>query len=432
MSTVESFDSRGDANVSPEPTRFAVNVTKDALRQIRGGHPWVFDGSITKIKGPGGTTGAEAQPGDLAVVFDDKRKFVAVGLYDPDSVIRIRILHRGSPRAIDSEFIAEQIAAAAQVRLDSFDDSNTNGFRLVHGENDGLPGLVIDRFADVVVIKVYSNAWLRYLPWIIRAIESLASKFSTGISTVVLRAARSIDAEGYSVHDGLALLGEQPEGPVVFKENGLRFEADVVSGHKTGFFLDQRDNRRLIRSVAKGHDVLDMYSFSGGFTVSAAAGGARSVLSVDINPWAIEATERNLHLNRRINNVRHCAHEAITGDARSAMRKLTEDKRSFGVVVVDPPSFASNKNQVQGALRTYGELTRLACGLLRPGGTLFQASCSARVDPISFRQSVIESAYAAGYELSDLREMGQPVDHPVGFAQGEYLKAIIATVNRRR
>lgn len=442
VSTVESSDSPEGANVSQEIRRIAVSVTKDSLRQIRGGHPWVYDGSITRLKPPAGVDPADLEPGDLAVIFDDKGRFAAVGLFDPDSPIRVRVLHVGTPRNVDDEFFAERVATAAAVRLDHFDDSDTNGFRLVHGENDGLPGLIVDRYADTAVIKLYSAAWFPHLGSVMASLRrALATAVpsapgSKDLRAIVLRLSRSLGEPGAGVDtgdgDGATIWGEAPSGPVAFKENGLRFEADVVHGHKTGFFLDQRDNRRLIRSLANGKDVLDVFSFSGGFSVSAAAGGARSVHSVDISPWALEAAARNVELNRRIGNVRRCRFSSTVGDARRVLDDLAGHRRNVDLVVVDPPSFASNARQVSSAIRAYSDLAGQACALVRPGGTLFQASCSARIDRIQLQQAVIEGAHRAGYSLVDVREYGQPIDHPIGFAQGGYLKAITATVLRNR
>lgn len=407
----------------------AVNVTKDAMRQIRAGHPWVYDGSITRIKPPAGVVEHELAAGDLAVVFDDRRRFVAIGLYDPESPIRIRILHHGKPRSIDRAFMTERILAAAAIRLDAFDESETNGFRIVHGENDGLPGLVIDRFSDCVVVKIYTTAWIPYLDDVVHAVGEFGRRLPAGLRSIVLRTARAVDPG--TVGDGSVIFGHDVEGPVVFRENGLRFESDVLHGHKTGFFLDQRDNRRMIRSLARGDVVLDVFSFTGGFSVSAAAGGAASVHSVDVNPLAVATTKRNMALNDHIRNVRRCEHRTTTGDAYEVMEHLGCERVRHDLVVVDPPAFASRRSQVSGALRAYGELTRLACGLLRPGGRLFQASCSSRVTPIDFQQVVIEAAHRAGYDLSEIDETGQPLDHPIGFVQGQYLKAITATVHPR-
>lgn len=415
------------------PHRLAVSVTRDALRQIRSGHPWVYDGSITRVKPPAGVSDREIRAGDLAVVFDDDRRFAAIGLYDPTSPIRVRILHHGKPLTIDTAFFTERIMTAAQVRLGAFEESETNGYRVVHGENDGLPGLVIDRFSDCVVVKIYTTAWLPYLDDIVVAIRQFGRQLPAGLRSIVLRTARSVpgDDPTHVPQDGDLLFGHPVDGPVVFRENGLRFESDVVHGHKTGFFLDQRDNRRMIRSAANGCDVLDVFSFTGGFSVSAAAGGARSVHSVDVNALAIEATRTNMALNDRIRTVRRCDHTTTVGDAYDVMEDLAAQRRRHDLVVVDPPSFASRQSQVPGALRAYGDLTRLACRLVKPGGRLFQASCSARVTAIEFQQVVLEAAHGAGYELSDIVETGQPLDHPVGFAQGAYLKGMLATVHRR-
>lgn len=427
---------RSPNGTPPGPSRIAVRVTKDALRQIRAGHPWVYDGSITRLKPAAGLTEEQLRPGDLAVVFDERRRFAAIGLYDPTSPIRIRILHRGAPRAIDGEFFSERILEAARPRLEAFDESRTNGYRVVHGENDGLPGLVVDRYSDCVVVKIYTPAWIPHLDHVVQGIREFAKSLPAGLRSVVLRTSRSVDARHLdeAVRPGPSngpLYGHPVEGPVVFRENGLRFEADVVHGHKTGFFLDQRDNRRMVRGIAAGRDVLDVFSFTGGFSVSAAAGGAARVHSVDVNPLAIGATLRNMSLNDRIRNVRRCEHTVTTGDAYETLAGLVRDHRRYDLVVVDPPAFASRRSQVPGALRAYGELTGLACRLVRHGGQIFQASCSAPVTPIDFQQTVIEAAHEAGRELSAITETGQPLDHPVGFAQGRYLKGILATVTRR-
>ncbi|MGB3410281.1 MAG: class I SAM-dependent rRNA methyltransferase [Microthrixaceae bacterium] len=409
----------------PESRRLAVRVTKDAARQIRGGHPWVFDNSIVSIK-------PEGSSGDLAVIFDDKRQFMAVGLYDPESPIRIKVLHHGKPRTIDGTFWQERLEAAQQIRLNAFDPERTNGYREVHGENDGLPGLVLDRYGDVHVLKLYSAAWLPHLDDLVQGIQtvfqpaSLVLRLSRGLSQTVRR------RPGAGVSDGQVLTGEIPGGPVRFVENGLRYEADVIHGQKTGFFLDQRDNRARVRRLSHGAKVLDVYSCSGGFSVNAAAGAARLVHSVDISEAAIASAKRNMALNGSRPEVRACSHQVAVGDAMTVMSQMITAGRSFDMVIVDPPSFASKQSQVEGALRAYAKLTEMACQLLVPGGRLVQASCSARVTADEFNVAVVEAAHGAGFLLDDLAETGHGVDHPVGFAQGAYLKAVFATVHRAR
>lgn len=408
--------------------RLAVRVTKDAARQIRGGHPWVFEKSIVSVK-PDGSAG------DLAVIFDDRRQFMAVGLYDPESPIRIKVLHHGKPRTVDRNFWVERLSAAQSVR--SFDLTRTNGYREVHGENDGLPGLVLDRYGDVFVLKLYSTAWLAHLDDLTEAIRTVFDP-----ETLILRLSRGVEKSSSGGPGSLGgtnrpsragvLIGELGDGLVRFVENGLRYEADVVHGQKTGFFLDQRDNRARVRRLSHGARVLDVYSCSGGFSVNAAAGGAKLVHSVDISEAAIASGKRNMALNASRPEVRACSHQVAVGDAMAVMSQMIDAGRSFDVVVVDPPSFASKQSQVYGALRAYARLTDLACRLVVPGGRLVQASCSARVTADEFHVGVIEAAHRAGFDLTDISETGHGVDHPIGFAQGAYLSATFATVTPAR
>ena len=224
----------------PGARRVAVRVTKDALRRIRGGHPWVFDGSVTSVR-------PEGRTGDLAVIFDDRRRFRAIGLYDPASPIRVKVLHQGEPTPVDGDFFERQLRTALERRAPLVASDHTTGYRWVSGENDGLPGLVVDRYADTIVVKVYTAAWFPHLTPVVGAISRVVDA-----DRVVLRLARSVEPPDSPLFDcplvdGAALLGDLPDGPVRFLEHGLRFEADVVHGQKTGHFLDKRDNRLLVR-----------------------------------------------------------------------------------------------------------------------------------------------------------------------------------------
>lgn len=412
--------------------RAAVRLSGDALRQVRGGHPWVFDSSIRSVRPAGGAAIEDLRAGSLAVIFDDSGAFVAIGLWDPDSPIRIRVLHRGGPTPIDGEFFAERVEFAAQRRSGLSPD--TTGWRVVNGENDALPGLVLDRYDDTLVLKLYSAAWFPHLDQVLDAVvaSQRPRRVVLRLARVVARAAPDArDGSGRRLADGVTLVGDEPREPVRFTENGLVFEADVVHGQKTGYFLDQRDNRARVRAMSDGADVLDVYCASGGFTVHAAAGGARSVHSVDISPGAIAATARNLAHNSGIDAVRRCEHRATTGDAMDALAAAATRGERYDLVVVDPPSFASKQHQVPAALRAYQRLTTLAVALVRPGGHLVQASCSARVGTDAFVDAVTDAALAAGRSLAAPEVTGHALDHPVGFAQGAYLKAVFARVEDR-
>jgi 23S rRNA (cytosine1962-C5)-methyltransferase len=437
----------------PWSRRPAVRVSKDAQRQIRGGHPWVFDRSIVSIK-PGGRSG------DLAVVFDDNRRFLALGLYDPDSPLRIRILHRGRPQTIDGDWLAAAIARAVDRRrpllgspsedgaggqdpLDRPGSNRTDACRLVHGENDGLPGLVVDKYADNLVVKLYTSAWLPWLKHLVAAILSgTGDAFAPAeqAQRVVLRLSRhvateaeasaSIGPSGSMIGDGVVVHGPILEANVEFVENGLTFEADLLHGHKTGHFLDQRDNRRLVGELSAGQSVLDVFACSGGFSVNAAAGGAVSVTSVDRSDPALELARSNMQRNG--DRTGHCHHRTITGDAFAVMDDLIEQGRRFDVVVVDPPAFAQRKSQAGRAIGAYRRLANLGAQLTEPDGLLFQASCSSRVSETELCEAVAVGIAKAGRVGTELRRTGQPLDHPVGFAQGRYLKAVVNRLDRGR
>lgn len=400
-------------------SRLAVRVTRDAARQIQGGHPWIFDRSIVSVR-PGGSAG------DLAVVFDDQRRFMAIGLYDPASPIRIKVLHAGSPTPVDDSFWLGRLGDASALRSGLRADASTTAFRWVHGENDRLPGLVLDRYDDTTVLKAYSAAWAPHLDAVVAAAQQVMPS-----ERVVMRLARNVAREVGGTEAATALVGDLPPGPVGFVENGLRFEADLVRGQKTGHFLDQRDNRLRVRALSARTRVLDVYSCTGGFSVNAAAGGAVSVHSVDASPGAIATARSNMALNQALATVRSCRHDQTVGDAMRTMQAMAARGQRFDLVVVDPPSFASRKDQVGAALRAYGRLTDLALDLLEPGGTLVQASCSARVTAHEFFDVVETTARRRGVMLVQETRTAHAVDHPVGFPEGAYLKSVFATVARR-
>jgi 23S rRNA (cytosine1962-C5)-methyltransferase len=398
----------------PNDKRLAVRVTPDALRHIRAGHPWVFEESVTSI-------GHEAATGDLAVIFDNDRKFVAIALYDPDSPIQFRILHAGGPTPIDDDWWRSTIRSALDVRapFTTAPDAVRLAYRVLNGENDGVSGLVVDRYADVLVVKLYSAAWFPHLVTVVRALLDL-----TGCSGVVLRLARNLQIrEAFGLRDGDVIAGEVPDGPVRFVEAGLEFEADVRAGQKTGHFLDQRANRIAVGSMSSGRDVLDVFASTGGFSVHAAAGGARSVHAVDLSAPTLAAAERNMALNAHLESVEACAFTTEVGDAFEIMVQLARAGTTYDIVIVDPPSFAQRQANVEGALRAYTRLTHLALRLVRPGGTLVQASCSSRVTAEQFFAAVAAAAEAAGRPLTELARSGHDLDHPVTFREGGYLKA---------
>lgn len=396
----------------PDERRIALRVTPEAERALRGGHPWLFERAITRQSHQG-------QAGDLAVVFDRKDRFLAVGLYDPHSTIRARILQRGEPAAINRDWFAARLAEAAQLRAPLL-AQQTTGYRLVHGANDGLPGLVVDRYERTLVLKLYTSAWLPRLRDLLPALAEAAPA-----ERVVLRLGRAASPQ-HGLSDGTILSGPPLEDAVLFSENGLRFEADPVRGQKTGFFLDQRENRARVEELAAGKSVLDVFAYTGGFSLYAARGGARVVVSLDSSAPALESAARNMVLNRHHPAVAAASHELLVEDAFEGLARLGKSRRRFDVVIVDPPAFARRQTQVAQALVTYARLTRLGLGVLRPGGTLVQASCSSQVGAEPFFEEINRAAAQAGRPLREIERTGHPLDHPIGFKEGAYLKCLFA------
>ena len=400
----------------PAEKRLAVHVTPAAARALRSGHPWLFDQGIRRLS-------HEGQAGDLAVLFDAQRRFLAIGLYDPDSPIRVKVLQHGQPAPIDAAWLAERIHAAAALRAPLLTPA-TNSCRLIHGENDGLPGLVLDRYADTGVLKLYTLAWLPHLRAVLEGIAAAAP-----LSRLVLRLSRGMQARPGALHglaDGQVLWGAPLAGPVSFLENGLTFTADVVQGHKTGFFLDQRDNRARVGELSRGRTVLDVFAYNGGFSLYAARGGATSVTSLDVSEPALRVAQHHFALNKGVGDVAAAQHYLLIGDAFVLLDNLAGQGQRFDMVVIDPPSFAKRQDEIPRALQAYRRLVEAGLAVLRPGGTLVMASCSSRVTAEQFFDLVHSTARQVGRPLKEMERTGHPLDHPITFPEGAYLKCLVA------
>lgn len=394
---------------SPAVQRLPITLTAPGERALRAGHPWLFDGAVQRVKG-------EGRAGDLAVIFGHKKnKFIGVGLYDPASPIRVRVLHQGSPAQVNADFFREKFAVAREKRTILL-ATDTNGYRLVHGENDGLPGLVVDVYAGVAVLKLYSPVWF---PWL-ETVLPLVVEFAAA-TAVVLRFSRNTgaDAGAKGRTDGEVVYGTLPAADIVFREHGLAFSANVVRGHKTGFFLDHRANRKRVGELAAGKTVLDVFSYAGGFSVHALGGGATAVTSLDISAPALEQARANVRLNFGDDD----RHRVIADDAFAALEALAKAGRTFDLVIVDPPSFAKRDKEIPGALSAYRRINTLAVPLVAAGGVLLAASCSARVPADDFFRTVEEVLRASRRKVTLLDKTFHDVDHPIGFAEGAYLKS---------
>jgi 23S rRNA (cytosine1962-C5)-methyltransferase len=397
--------------VNQNAARLRLRLTGAAETIVRGGHPWVFADSIREQNRAG-------QTGELAVIYDRNDKFLAVGWFDPDSPIRVRILHVGKPQTIDSAWWKSHLEKSL-VRRDGLFDAQTTGFRLIHGESDGWPGLVLDRYDTTLVLKLYTAAWLPRLDEILARLKE-----KIPCERIVLRLSRNIQPfaeKQFHKRDGEILFGSTPSGLVIFSENGLRFEADVVRGQKTGFFLDQRENRREVELLARGGRVLNAFSFSGGFSVSAARGGATDVTDLDISAHALESAKRNFALNQNFSTVAACRHETVQADAFEWIEKTSV---KFGLIVLDPPSLAKRAAEREGAIRAYERLNALGIARLARNGILVAGSCSAHVPATDFFDAVRRAALKSGRKFSELKTLLHPPDHPAGFKEAEYLKVI--------
>ncbi|MCW5519387.1 class I SAM-dependent methyltransferase [Aureitalea sp. L0-47] len=389
-----------------QPGRLAIKLSKVGERSVRSGHPWIFSDSIIKVKKDG-------KSGDLSIIFGSRSNdVIGVGLYDPDSPIRIKMLHTGGPATIDSEFFQKKIEAAYQKRAPLL-LTNTNSYRMLFGENDGLPGFIADVYAHVLVVKLYSGMWFPYLGMIIPKLIELS-----GVSTVVLRLNRKLSkADTFGLEEGTVLYGELEDENVHFVEHDVNFSANVIHGHKTGYFLDHRHNRKRVGELSEGKTMLDVFSYAGGFSVHALVGGASEVTSVDISKQALEVAKYNSGLNSFGGT-----HRTIAGDAFEILEQLISEGKTFDIVVIDPPSFAKRAKEVASAKKRYAELAQLGSSLVAKGGILVLASCSSRViaeDFFEINEKVFSNCGRA-YHLEDTTF--HDIDHPIGFPEGAYLK----------
>jgi 23S rRNA (cytosine1962-C5)-methyltransferase len=344
-------------------------------------------------------------------------------------VIRVRVLVFHSPTDINRDWFLEKIDQAVKIRQPLTQQAltrETNGYRIVFGENDGLPGLVVDRYADTLVIKLYSPIWLPYLETLISILPEVIP-----FHRLVLRLSRGLMKESghlYGLTDGEILQGDSLNKPVMFLENGLVFEAEPIIGQKTGFFLDQRENRLRVEKLSAGKSVLNCFAYTGGFSVYAGRGGASEVVSVDISAPAIAAAKRNWEHNLHFENIQQSQHTGITADVFVVLAEMAERHQRYDVVILDPPMFAHKQVQVKNALNAYDRLTRAGLAVLKSGGTLVQASCSSRIDAETFFSGINNAVTGVGRSLIEIERSGHGLDHPVGFKEGEYLKCLFAKV----
>lgn len=371
-------------------------------------HPWIFSGAIQKvINAP--------ESGETIQICNSSGEFLAWGAYSPTSNIRARIWTWNFEERIDEQFFSRKLASALRIRQSMPELRTTNACRLVHGESDNMPGLIVDQYDKVLSVQ-FLSAGMEYWREVIisQLLQILEVESIYERSDVEVRA-----LEGLPERIGL-IWGEQISDNVMIHENDLLFGVDVRGGHKTGFYLDQRENRAILRQIAEDKRVLDCFCYTGGFSLSALAGGASTVQAVDTSAAALDAAQINAKQNDL--DLRHT--NWIQGDVFTVLRQMRDRGEKFDLIVLDPPKFAPTKSQVQRAARGYKDINLLAFKLLSPGGELVTFSCSGGLDSFLFQKIVADAALDAGVNARILRRLTQAADHVVAthFPEGEYLK----------
>lgn len=376
-------------------------------------HPWVFSGAIAK-------TGQGIQEGDIVRVFSASGEFLGVGHYQVGS-ISVRILSF-TDETINEDFYARRISSAYRIRMKiGLLHAGNNTFRLIHGEGDHLPGLIIDMYGKTAVVQAHSVGMDGDKEKIVDALQRVLGK--DNLENIFYKSEGTLPFKAGIEADNDYLLGGQNVDPVAL-ENGLRFNIDWLRGQKTGFFIDQRENRRLLEKYAAGKDVLNMFCYTGGFSVYALRGGARSVHSVDSSAKAVSLTDENI----RLNFGEEPRHTSFSEDAFKFLKASTAN--AYDLIVLDPPAFAKHRGAISNALQGYKRLNLAALEKIKQEGILFTFSCSQAINKEQFRLAVFSAAAISGRKVSILHQLTQPADHPINIyhPEGEYLKGLVLFV----
>ncbi|HKB62618.1 MAG TPA: class I SAM-dependent rRNA methyltransferase [Burkholderiales bacterium] len=392
-----------------EPPKLTLKPGRE--RSLLRRHPWIFSGAIAEVHGAPHT-------GDTVDVRAADGRFVAWAAYSPASQIRARVWSFDETEIPGPDLFERRIAEALALRRAEIPLETTDALRLVHGESDGLPGLVADRYADTLVVQLVSAGCERWRETLIEILRA-----QSGCARVYERSdTEGRELEGFAASTGL-IAGPAADRPLEIVEHGIRYEVDAAAGQKTGFYLDQRDNRARVGRLVGGREMLNCFCYTGGFALSALAGGARSVLSIDSSGPALELAKRNLALN----GVEAGRAEWLEADVFGALRKLQREGRQFDFIVLDPPKFAPTPKDAERAARGYKDINLNALKLLRRGGLLATFSCSGGVSPELFQKIVAGAAADAGASLLLRERYRAASDHPVRieFPEGEYLKGLL-------
>ncbi len=398
---------------SPAPDRPSVTLKAGHVQPVWSGHPWIYAQAVERVLGG-------ARPGDEVSVLDPRGNFLGVGFYNPRSAIVVRLFSRHAGSTFDGAFLRERLHRAVELRRGlHLPSAETNAFRVVHAEGDGLPGLILDRFDDVVAVQLTTLGMKLREGLVLEAIHDVLAP-----KAILDRTPAEIGRiEGFESTGGV-LRGELPRGGLHFLERGLRYELPPGLSQKTGFYFDQRPLRTRVEALSKGKRVLDAFAFVGTFSLAAARGGAREVVAVEENALALETGAELARLNGLAEVTRF-----IRGDARSVLRQAAEDG-GFELVVCDPPKMAPTRASREEAILAYQKLAALACRAVTPGGVLVFCSCSAAISLDALIRAVALGARDARRQATVLERFFQGVDHPVpaAFPEGVYLKSLLLRI----
>ena len=388
----------------------------DKERSLLRRHPWLFASSVAHLAG-------RARPGDTVEVISDNGKVLGKAAWSPASQIRARMWSFDVEEIIDDVFFKRRVAAAVARRVALPDLHAQQGLRLIHAESDGLPGVIVDRYGDDTIVLALTSAGAE--KWRDAIVGAL--KKSTGCTRIYERSDSEVrKLEGLEPTAGWLEGGGETQFAI--DENGVRLLVDIAGGHKTGFYLDQRDNRLLLRGLANAKRVLNCFCYSGGFSLQALAGGACEVISIDSSAPALDLARGNMSLNAQLDTGRA---EWRDADVFSELRKLREANERFDIVVLDPPKFAPSASHADRAARAYKDINLLGFRLLAPGGMLMTYSCSGGIGLELFQKIVAGAALDAGREARIVKRLQGSADHPVAlaFPEGEYLKGLLVQVD---
>ncbi len=392
----------------------AITLQPGREKSLKRKHPWIFSKAIKKVTGKPGL-------GDTVRVLDANGRFLALAAYSPESQIRARVWSFDEHQEIDVAFFKTRLERAFALRAHTIEEGGLTGFRLSAAESDGLPGITIDKFDNYLVCQLLSAGAERHKGDLLMALQELFPECRIyERSDVEVR-----KKEGLLPMQG-PLKGDAPEGPVLIEENGLKLEVDILGGHKTGFYLDQRDSRQALSRFSKDKDVLNCFSYTGTFSLYALKAGCKHVTNVDVSGPALEIAKRNVAHN----NLDESRVSFVQEDVFKLLRRYRDEGRQFDTIVMDPPKFAESKAQLNGACRGYKDINMIAMQILKPGGTLLTFSCSGLMEQNLFQKVVADAALDAGKDMYIMERLNQAPDHPIlaTYPEGFYLKGLVCKV----